>query len=99
VATSSGSPSTGPDAPGNDNVAGLRRIQLGGRVQRQSAAAADHWTRPFGGHQLHHQVAPDRVGARYQYLERCDDIERVEPVEQHDLRMHAVMFGAASTKD
>ena len=61
--------------------------------------AADHRTRPFGGHQLHLQLASDRVAARDEHLERRDDVERVEPVEQHNLCMHVLIVGRTDAKD
>ena len=38
----------------------------------------------------------DRFAARGEHFERRDDIERVEPVEQHDLCMHVDIVGKAT---
>jgi hypothetical protein len=89
----------GPGCTRHDDEAGLRRIQLRGCVQLQSAAAAEHRTRAFGRHQLHHELAAHRVAARYEHVERRDHVERVEPIEQHNLRMHDVIVDVPRTKD
>ena len=84
------------DRPGrarNDDVARLRWVELRGGVQDQAAATADHRARPFGGYEFHHQLAADRIAASGEHIERRDHIERVESVEQHDLRVHAAIFG------
>ena len=52
--------------------------------------------RPFGRHQFDLEVASGRIAACGEHLERRDGIERVEPVEQHDLRVHTVIVGEAA---
>lgn len=54
--------------------------------------------RTFGGHELHRQLAADRVAARGEHLEGRDDVERVEPVEQHDLCTHTVIVDKAAAR-
>ena len=49
--------------------------------------------RPLGRHQFDLEVAVGRIAACGEHLERCGDIERVESVEQHDLRVHTVIVG------
>src|SRR6185312_3814346 len=44
------------------------------------------------------QLAADRVAARGEHLEGRDDVERVEPVEQHDLCMHTVIVDKAAAR-
>ncbi len=38
----------------------------------------------------------DRLAARGEHFERRDDVERVEPVEQHDLCIHVDIVGKAT---
>ena len=64
--------------------------------QHHAAGAADHRPRPFRGNEFDLQLTAGRLAARGEHFERRDDIERVEPVEQHNLCMHVDIVGKAT---
>ena len=80
----------------NDDEPGLGRIELRGGLQHQAAGATDHRPRPFRGHEFDLQLTADRLAARGEHFERRDDVEWVEPVEQHDLCIHVDIVGKAT---
>jgi hypothetical protein len=93
VSTSSGIAVDGTARARHDDVAGHLRVELCRRIQHHAAGPADDRPRPFGGNEFDLQRTAYNLAARGEHFEWCDDIERVAPVEQHNLCVHADMVG------
>lgn len=81
----------GPTGAGHDNAPGMRGVKRGRCGESETTGAAWHAALTLCGHQRHPQLATDAVATRGQHFEGADHVERIEPVVQHDLRMHPAM--------